>query len=296
MLMDTVTSGTVAGYVGIGVDAPAAAFARHVVAAAGPASPVRARSLLWAASRLAVWGASVGLEPLPAVLLHASVIERFVTVGLGARSAVLRRTARSNMRWVARRCGVAVNATPAVLSRGRPKAAYTPVEVDAFFALADSQPTESRRQRLIGLLCLGLGAGIEGGELRGVTGNHVVSRSGGVVVIVEGPRARGVPVLARYHTRLIAAARFAGDGYVCGGVSATRKNVTVNLVGRLAGGADLRRLEAGRLRVTWLTEQLARLGVAELVRAAGVHHAQHVWDLAARLDAGDETALIARLG
>jgi integrase len=294
--MDTVTVTTIVCYTGRGIGPAAAAFARDVVAAAEPAGAVRARSLLWAASRLAGWSATVGLEPLPKVLLHASVIERFVTVGLGGRSAVLRRTARSNLRWLARRCGVAVEATPQVLARGRAKAAYTPAEIDAFFTLADSQPTESRRQRLVGLLCLGLGAGIEGGELRGVTGNHVVCRSGGVVVIVEGPRARVVPVLARYHTRLIDAARFAGDSYVCGGVSATRKNVTVNLVGRLAGGADLCRLEAGRLRATWLTEQLARLGVGDLVRAAGVHHAQHVWDLAARLDVGDETTLIARLG
>jgi integrase len=294
--MDTVTAATVAGYVGVGIDAAAAGFARDVVAVAGPAGPVRARSLLWAASRLAVWGASVGLEPLPRVLLHGSVIERFVAVGLGGRSDVVRRTARSNLRWVARRCGVAIDPRPAVLPRSRAKSPYTPGEVDAFFALAAAQPTESRRQRLVGLLCLGVGAGIEGGELRRVTGNHVVGRCGGVVVIVEGSRARVVPVLARYHTRLIAAATFAGDGFVCGGVSPTRKNVTVNLIGRLAGGADLCRLEAGRLRATWLTEQLGRLGVGELVQAAGVHHAQHVWDLAARLDVGDEAALIERLG
>ena len=129
-----------------------------------------------------------------------------------------------------------------------------------------------------------------------MTGHHVVTRSGGVVVIVEGARARVVPVLARYHTRLIAAAKFAGDGYLCGGVSATRKNVTVNLIGRVAGGADLCRLEAGRLRATWLSEQLGRLGVGELVQAAGVHHAQHIWDLAAGLNVGDEAALIERLG
>ena len=71
--MDTVTVTMIACYTGRGIDPAAAAFARDVVAAAGPAGPVRARSLLWAASRLAGWAATVGLEPLPKVLLHASV-------------------------------------------------------------------------------------------------------------------------------------------------------------------------------------------------------------------------------
>jgi hypothetical protein len=115
-------------------------------------------------------------------------------------------------------------------------------------------------------------------------------------VIVEGRRARTVPVLARYQAPLLASAAFAGTGFVCGGVSATRKNVTANLTGRVAGGADLCRLQAGRLRATWLAEQLGRLGVPELLAAAGVHHAQRIWDLAASLPAGDETALLARLG
>ena len=38
-----------------------------------------------------------------------------------------------------------------------------------------------------------------------------------VVVTVRGARPRTVPVLARYHARLLAAARFAGAGLICGG-------------------------------------------------------------------------------
>jgi hypothetical protein len=45
----------------------------------------------------------------------------------------------------------------------------------------------------------------------------VACRAGGVVVQVRGRRARVVPVLARYHARLVAAARFAGAGLICGG-------------------------------------------------------------------------------
>jgi hypothetical protein len=59
------------------VSGPAACFARAVVADARPAGRERAKNLLWAAGRLADWGTGLGLEPVPEVLLHPSVIERF---------------------------------------------------------------------------------------------------------------------------------------------------------------------------------------------------------------------------
>jgi len=294
--MDMMTEGIVVAYTGRGIEPVAAAFARRVVATAAPSCPMRARSLLWACSRLADWATSVGLEPVETVLLHRSVIERFVQVGLAGRCDALRRTARTNLRFVAAGCGMPVEPRPIPLRRTRAKTPYAPGEVDAWFALAAAQPTAARRHHLIGLLCLGLGAGLERAELRGITGRHVASRSGGVVVIVAGRRARSVPVLARYHQPLLAAAAFAGDGFVCGGTSPIRKNVTSNLVDRLAGGADLGRLDVGRLRATWLAGHLDRLGIAALFSAAGITCSQRIGDLAARLPVPDETTLVEVLG
>src|ERR1700674_1499263 len=93
---------TIAAWRGVGV-CQGAGFARQAVAAVAPAAPARARSLLWACSRLAEWGTAVGLDPCPEVLLHPSVIERYVTVGMAAGSESARRTARTNLRFVARR-------------------------------------------------------------------------------------------------------------------------------------------------------------------------------------------------
>lgn len=283
---------------GVGVEQAAVAFAREVVAATGPAGPARARSLLWACSRLAAWGTGVGLEADPGVLLHPSVTERFVRLGMGDASQTARRTARTNLRFVARRAapGLPHPPTPLALARSRAKAPYEPAEVEAFFALAGAQPTEARRQRLVGLLCLGLGAGLERGELRGVTSGHVLRRSGGVVVVVDGPRARRVPVLARYCDRLMDAAAFAGEGFVCGGTSPTRRNVTANLLASVAGGAHLGRLDVGRLRATWLAEHLERLGLAALFAAAGVRCSQRIGDLAAQLAPPDDATMIEVLG
>ena len=60
--------------------------------------------------------------------------------------------------------------------------------------------------RAAGLVCLGAGAGLIRGDLREVRGSDVACRSGGVSWSVRGARPRTVPVLARYHARLLAAA------------------------------------------------------------------------------------------
>jgi len=184
---------------------------------------------------------------------------------------------------------------PAPLPRSRAKAPYSAKEVGAYLALATAQPTEARRQRLTGLLCLGLGAGIQAAELRYVTGTHVYRSGGALVVKVEGRRARTVPVLSRYNEPLEASASYAGASFVCGGVLPTRKNLTTPLLKTTAGGRDLPRLDIGRLRATWLCEQLERLGVPELLRAAGVTHSQRIWDLVAMLGPASEAAMIQRL-
>jgi hypothetical protein len=288
----------IAAYQAKGVDEQAVAFARAVTAASAPAGAARTRSLLWACGRLAAWGLSVGLEPTAEALLHPSTIERYITVGMRSRSESARRTARTNLRFVARRAAPGLPHLPGPLGlhRNRAKPPYNPAEVDGWFRLAAAQPTEVRRHHLAGLLCLGLGAGLERGELRAVTGRHVVKRSGGVVVVVEGVRARAVPVLARYQAPLVTVAAFAADGFICGGVSPTRKNLTADLVASVAGGIDLGRLDVGRLRSTWLAEHLHRLGLAALFAAAGVRCSQRIGDLARQLPACEEATLVELLG
>jgi integrase len=173
---------------------------------------------------------------------------------------------------------------------------YREAEIAAFFALADTQPTPARLHRLGALLCLGLGAGLTGEDLRHLTGGHLQYRAGGLVVVVEGRRARVVPVLGCYHHRLMEAARFAGDGYLIGGVEPGRRNVTNRLVSTLAGGVDLPALELSRLRATWLATQAAALGLPALFRAAGFGWSQQLGDLVALLPAPSDDAVVGLLG
>ena len=66
-------------------------------------------------------------------------------------------------------------------------------------ALAAAQPTEARRMRAAGLVCLGGGAGLAGSSLRTVRGADVICRSGGVIVHVRFRRPPVAPVQACYH-------------------------------------------------------------------------------------------------
>ena len=80
----------------VSVPPQAARFARQVAAAAAPPTRARANALLWAAARLAAYAVPLGLEAVPAVLLHPSVIERFAASAPGL-SGSARRTVRTNL-------------------------------------------------------------------------------------------------------------------------------------------------------------------------------------------------------
>jgi hypothetical protein len=278
------------------VSPQAAAFARQVVVAAGPGGRERAKNLLWAAARLADYAIPLGLDPAPEVLLHPSVIERFTRRAPGL-SGVARRTLRTNLRFIARRVVPQLYPADVPLPRERAKQPYSPAQIDGYLALADAQPTLSRRMRGSGLICLGAGAGLIRADLRDVHGTDVTCRSGGVIVTVRGgARPRAVPVLARYHGRLLAAAASAGTGLICGGTDPGRRNITTPLIRSLAGGDGLPRLEGSRLRATWLADAAQLIGLATFMHAAGITCSQRLGDLLATLEPAAEADAVRLLG
>jgi len=274
----------------------AAAFAKSVVRGVAPPGAARARTLLWCCARLASWGERVGLETRREVLLHPSALERYIGSGLSGLSPATRRTMRSNLRSVARASVPALWVPrPRPLPRDALKQPYTDAQVAAYFELVAHQATPERIARLTGLLCLGLGAGLDAHDMRLVVGSDVIERSGGVVVVVRGAKARVVPVLERHHRTLWRSATFAGEGFIVGGDDPARKNVTSPLLATLELGR-LDRLEVGRLRATWLAFHAQRLGLVALVHAAGLTSSSRLIELAAAQTLGDEAGLVALLG
>ncbi len=293
---ETGIAGYIAGWQPSSVSPQAAGFARAVVTQAAPGGRERAKNLLWAAGRLADWAIGLGLDPVPGVLLHSSVIERFAAHAPGL-TGVTRRTLRTNLRFLARVVVPALAPADTPLPREHAKAPYGQAEIDGYLARAAAQPTAARRMRAGGLICLGAGAGLIRADLRAVRGSDITARSGGVIADVRGGRRpRAVPVLARYHQLLLASAKFAGDGLITGGSDPGRRNVTTPLIRALAGGTGLPRLDTSRLRATWLADCAARIGLAAFMHAAGITCSQRLGDLLADLDPGDETGAVALLG
>ena len=273
------------------VSPEAAAFARKVVPLAAPAGRERAKNLLWAAGKLADYGLGLGLDPVPEVLLHPSTAERFTRCAPGLSGAA-RRTLRTNLRFIGRRVVPQFYPADAPLPRERAKQPYSPAEIGGFLALADAQPTRARRMRAAGLVCLGAGAGLIRSDLRDVRGTDVACRSGGVVVAVRGARPRAVPALTRYHAPLLAAARAAGPGLICGGADPGRRNLTNPLITALDGGSGLPRLDTSRLRATWLADCAEQLGLATFMHAAGISCSQRLGDLVAGLEPAGEAEAV----
>jgi len=297
--MQNAGNAEIAAYIGrwrpSSVSPRAAAFARDVIGQVAPDGRERAKNLLWAAGKLADYAIGLGLDPAPEVVLHPSVAGRFTRCAPGL-SPVARRTLRTNLRFTGRRVVPHLYPADLPLPRERAKQPYSPAQIGGFLALADAQPTTGRRMRAGGLVCLGAGAGLIRGDLRDARGTDVIARSGGVVVTVRGARPRAVPVLARYHARLLAAAAFAGAGLVCGGADPGRRNITTPLITALDGGSGLPRLDTSRLRATWLAETAELLGLATFMHAAGISCSQRLGDLVTGLEPAGEADAVRLLG
>jgi integrase len=289
-------AGVIAAYAPGSLSEAAACFAREVVRIAGPMSAARAKAFLFAAGRIAAFGESVALELSAEVLLHPSVIERFIIEGCSSVSPATRRTLRGNLRALARATEHYPQPAPVPLVRERAKQPYTEAEIEGYLRLAAALSTSARRMRARALLCLGAGAGVVAGELRHVRGSDVIERAGGVIVTVSGRRARSVPVLERYRQPLLEAARFAEENVIVGGREPGRRNITDELCRALSADRSLPRLQSGRLRSTWLVSCAGRIGLGAFMQAAGIRCSQRLGDLAAQLPAASESELIALLG
>jgi len=162
-----------------------ASFTRQVVVVAEPASPARARALLYAVGKLASFAERCGLPLDTNTVFHPSVMERFLVLSYTTLSPGTRRTVATNLRSVSTQ--LIRPATPEALKlpRERAKVPYSTSQIASYLQLADAQPTETRRHHGGALICLGAGAGLMGTDLRTVRGSDVVLRSGGVISVTR---------------------------------------------------------------------------------------------------------------
>ena len=244
----------------------AAAFARDVIAQAAPEGRERAKNLLWAAGKLADYAASAGPGPRPgggAAPVGGRAVHP-VRAGAVRRGAPHAAHEPAVHRPPGRAAAVS-GGSAAAPGAGR-KSRTAAAEIDGYLALADAQPTAGAADARgrAGLPGRGRRADPRRPARRARQRRRLpVRRRRGAPC--AAPRPRTVPVLARYHGPLLAAARFAGTGLICGGADPGRRNLTNPLITALDGGTGLPRLDTSRLRATWLAD------CAEPARPGHVH-------------------------
>jgi len=219
---------------------------------------------------------------------------------------------RATRRSVVRRALRALDGRPASA-----KIVYQPVagpygqsECAALVRLARHQPTASRRCELSLAVGLGLGAGLDGRDMRHVTRSGFTdidlgyATLGLAVTVADGERPRSVIIrsayepLVRESLRLHDIARRGRTAPVIGR-SATRRSITSPVMAHaLTGlaGATVD-IEVNRLRATWLVAAMcAPVPLASLVQAAGLRSARTLTDLLAHCADPDPAAVSAALG
>ena len=220
--------------------------------------------------RLADFATSEGLPLEREVILDPDTVERFVELAIsGERSA-------ATYRSLLRRVGPLLTSSapweplPASMQRRALVAPYSEVEVKILCEDAALQPTESRRRAALGLLALGLGAGLDGRWVAKVRATDVLKRGRFVIISVREPAARSVVVRAEWEHNVLELASSAGRSFLLGGDSVS-SNRTSHLTDSLVVPTGHPRLVPARLRSTWLLEHLmAGTRPSELCQAAGL--------------------------
>lgn len=239
-------------------------YVRSWVAAAAPGSPKRARDLLWATLRLAVWAyLSLGSTD-PEVVLDPHNVEHWCNHVNKHRPERW----RCEMRTLARRVSRAVNPQawpPRPLALGpRSIARPYPRREEELFVLDASMPGRANRAARMWVVCASFGAGMRGPEIRLAGPQDLVDMGDGSIgVNIGGCHSRLVPLRADYtEMALQAAEAIDGDRFI-----ASDGQDPVQTIAKRIGpnGLMLR-----RARSTWLAAHLdANTPLAALRTVAG---------------------------
>ena len=188
---------------------------RRIVRRALPQTPYTAVQLLGPTAKLAMYADGLGQPADAALWLDREMIEQFVQAQRPVMAGSTLANYRSRLLRLSEvHSGSALpGGDPARLSGSEASVPYRREEVAALWSWARGQSTEATRQGLRTLLALGLGCGLDSGEIVPLRGHDVrVLSDGRVVVHVGGRRARAVLCRRRWERVLAEAAGRAPAG------------------------------------------------------------------------------------
>jgi hypothetical protein len=260
-------------------------FCRDLVTRLDLPGPDTARKLLSALAHLAAYTHDAG-QPLDAetTLTPANLAACLAHLRRGgARDAL-----RTDISSYVHRAGLALT-KKAPWPRQRTystsydsKPPYDPVTEQALLA----QAVDRAHPGVLALVCLGFGAGLDGGEAKDVTGLDVVVHADGVNVRAHNPE-RLIPVRAAYAPQLAEVVNAMDDleQAVIGGPpgASNRPSKLLYLLNyRRAPGSEL--ASTSRMRATWLVRHLdAGTNLRVLMRFAGVTTTKRLGHLTAHM-------------
>lgn len=237
-----------------------------------------------------VWCALEGHDLTILSAMRFELIEAYISVT--GRSA----SCRSHLRSLARSANPAgVPPAPATMPHDPVRAPYTAVEMAAIERLALTQPTAVQRRALCAVVGLGRGAGLDSQDFRNLFESHVVDRGDdGIWVEVQAPRPRLVPVRRAYEPLVRAGLDGLSASQLVIGLSSTRRNIAGKVVERSTILGNAPRIEAGRLRTTWLADLLTSdVPLVVVMAVSGLTSARTLTEIVAHLD-GDTNRGVAR--
>lgn len=169
------------------------------------------------------------------------------------------------------------------------KPPYDPITEATLLAHA----LDRRHPGVLALVCLGFGAGLDGGGAKDVTGLDVVAHADGVDVRAHNPE-RLIPVRSSYalHLAHLVASMNNLEAAIIGGPPGVSKRPAklCDLFNyRRVGTTE--RLSTSRMRATWLVRHLdAGTNLQALLQFAGVHTTKRISDLVAYMAVPDPDA------
>ena len=192
-------------------------------------------------------------------LLDYDVIEAFCVAGLAGRAPSTRGTYRSALYRLAAAVHGGPGQRPALFAGAKAPPPYSPAERAELAAIAAAQRDPAARASALALVVSGIGAGLRPGELVALRGVDVFRHGRQVMVQVNGPGARVVPVTAGYAGRAWELARRAGSGFVFrpGPADRSYKNFVTNFARGLAADPAAPQLSMRRARSSFICGHLA---------------------------------------
>lgn len=224
-----------------------------------------------------------------------AAIDEYYARGCRSLSPASRNDRRSRLRSIAQAANPGTAAPPRAPTEGHQpvKPPYSPRDEANIKRVAFTQRRDTPRQRLCAVVGLCMGAGLSANELRTLHVEHISDLGDeGIVVTVPGARKRRVVVRYEYEelVRLGVARRSTGSLVI--GKDVNRHNIVSSIVEKCEIFGDVPRIEAGRMRSTWLAWLVARaVPVQVILTAAGLQSARTLAELLPHLPpsaAGDE--------